>query len=60
MITTDDLPLADGVHFTTHSYQVIGERFAEAFFKLTTGSAQCASARLNAALRVQADNKKQH
>jgi hypothetical protein len=31
MITTDDLPLLDGVHFTADSYRTIGERFAQAF-----------------------------
>lgn len=35
MITTDDLPLRDGVHYTTESYQAIGRRFAEAYIKLT-------------------------
>ena len=34
MITTQDLPLSDGVHFTTESYQIIGERFAEAYLDL--------------------------
>lgn len=34
MIVTDDLPLLDGVHFTTQSYQIIGERFAEAYWDL--------------------------
>ncbi len=34
MITTDDLPLRDAVHYTTESYQVIGERFAEAYGRL--------------------------
>jgi Carbohydrate esterase, sialic acid-specific acetylesterase len=34
MITTDDLPLLDGLHFTTESYQTIGERFAEAYWDL--------------------------
>ena len=34
MIVTDDLPLLDGLHFTTHSYQIIGERFAEAYWDL--------------------------
>ena len=34
MITTDDLPLLDGVHFTAESYKVIGERFAEAYWNL--------------------------
>jgi hypothetical protein len=35
MITTDDLALADTVHFTTESYQVIGRRFAEAYLEIT-------------------------
>lgn len=39
MITTDDLPLRDGVHFTTESYRTIGERFAKAF--LNVCEAQC-------------------
>lgn len=34
MITTSDLPLRDGVHYTTESYQIIGERFAAAYFHL--------------------------
>lgn len=34
MITTDDLPLYDGVHYTTESYQRIGERFAAAYIRL--------------------------
>jgi hypothetical protein len=34
MITTDDLPLLDGVHFTAESYKVIGKRFAEAYWNL--------------------------
>lgn len=34
MITTDDLPLLDGVHFTAESYRTIGERFAEAYWNL--------------------------
>lgn len=34
MITTDDLSLLDGVHFTAESYKVIGERFAEAYWNL--------------------------
>jgi hypothetical protein len=34
MITTKGLPLMDDVHFTTESYQVIGERFAEAYIYL--------------------------
>ena len=35
MIYTQDLPLKDDVHFTTASYQKIGERFADQFWKLT-------------------------
>lgn len=34
MIITDDLPLMDGLHFTTESYQIIGQRFAEAYWEL--------------------------
>ena len=34
MIVTDDLPLMDGLHFTTESYRIIGKRFAEAFWDL--------------------------
>ena len=34
MITTDDLPLLDGVHFTAESYRTIGERFAKAYWDL--------------------------
>ena len=34
MITTDDLPLMDGVHFTTDSYRIIGSRFADAYWNL--------------------------
>jgi hypothetical protein len=34
MITTDDLPLLDGLHFTTDSYRVIGRRFADAYWEL--------------------------
>lgn len=34
MITTNDLPLHDGVHYTTESYQIIGERFAAAYVQL--------------------------
>jgi hypothetical protein len=34
MIITDDLPLLDGVHFTTQSYRIIGERFAEAYWNM--------------------------
>jgi len=37
MITTDDLALKDTVHFTTESYQVIGERFAEAYLEFPQG-----------------------
>jgi len=35
MITTNDLPLQDELHFTADSYQIIGERFAEAYLRLT-------------------------
>jgi hypothetical protein len=34
MITTDDLPLKNDIHFTTDSYRVIGKRFAEAYLGL--------------------------
>jgi hypothetical protein len=34
MITTDDLVLMDGLHFTTDSYRIIGNRFAEAYWSL--------------------------
>jgi hypothetical protein len=34
MITTDDLPLLDGVHFTAESYINIGRRFADAYWEL--------------------------
>ena len=34
MITTDDLSLMDGLHFTTESYQIIGRRFADAHWDL--------------------------
>jgi hypothetical protein len=34
MINTDDLPLRDGLHFTTDSYRIIGRRFAEAYWSL--------------------------
>lgn len=34
MISTDDLPLLDGVHFTADSYREIGERFARAYREL--------------------------
>jgi len=40
MITTDDLPLRDGVHFTTESYRTIGQRFAKAYLELIS-SQQC-------------------
>jgi carbohydrate esterase-like sialic acid-specific acetylesterase len=35
-ITTDDLALADPLHFTTESYRVIGQRFATAMAVLLT------------------------
>lgn len=34
MIKTDDLDLADDIHFTTESYKVIGTRFANAYMGL--------------------------
>lgn len=34
MIITDDLPLMDGLHFTAESYEIIGQRFAEAYWNL--------------------------
>ena len=34
MITTADLPLHDGIHYTTDSYRIIGRRFAEAYWDL--------------------------
>jgi hypothetical protein len=41
MISTDDLPLKDVVHFTPESYQKIGERFAETFWNLVTHRQSC-------------------
>lgn len=40
MITTDDLLLRDYVHFTTESYQIIGQRFAESYSNLLLGIAK--------------------
>ena len=40
MITTADLTLRDGLHFTTESYRIIGKRFAAAMGDLTR-SQQC-------------------
>jgi len=34
MIITSDLPLLDGIHFTTDSYRIIGRRFANAYQEL--------------------------
>lgn len=34
MIVTDDLALKDYVHFTTESYQIIGQRFANAYLNV--------------------------
>ncbi|MGC1310292.1 MAG: sialate O-acetylesterase [Phormidesmis sp.] len=39
MIKTNDLPM-DGIHFTTDSYQVIGQRFADAIATLTSPAAE--------------------
>lgn len=36
MITTDDLALRDYAHFTTESYQIIGQRFAKAYLDLVS------------------------
>jgi hypothetical protein len=41
MITTDDLAVADEVHFTTESYRLIGQRYADAFLQLTAVSNGC-------------------
>jgi hypothetical protein len=38
MITTDDLPLKDELHFTTDSYRMIGRRFAVAYWDLVEKS----------------------
>jgi hypothetical protein len=35
MITTKDLALHDGVHYTSESYQTIGARFADVYVELT-------------------------
>jgi hypothetical protein len=37
MISTDDLPLGDNVHFTTDGYRIIGQRFASAYLELIGG-----------------------
>jgi hypothetical protein len=37
MITTDDLALKDAIHFTSESYQIIGQRFTEAYLNLIQG-----------------------
>ena len=34
MITTDDLPLLDGLHFTADSYRTIGRRLSDAYWAL--------------------------
>ena len=41
MIKTDDLALADAVHFTTESYRTIGHRYAEAFLQLMSVTNDC-------------------
>jgi Carbohydrate esterase, sialic acid-specific acetylesterase len=43
MIVTNDLPLKDAVHFTTESYQLIGQRYAEALIRLKVEMAHCGS-----------------
>jgi hypothetical protein len=45
MITTDDLALADELHFTTESYRIVGERFVEAYLRLTTLTNDCLQTR---------------
>jgi Carbohydrate esterase, sialic acid-specific acetylesterase len=45
MITTGDLALNDGVHFTTDSYRIIGERYADAFIHLMATPNDCARTR---------------
>jgi hypothetical protein len=39
MITTEDLPLGDPVHFSTDSYRIIGRRFAQTYLNLTSSPA---------------------
>jgi hypothetical protein len=34
MIKMDDLRLRDYVHFTTESYQIIGQRFAKSYLNI--------------------------
>jgi hypothetical protein len=34
MITTHDLPLLDGLHFTADSYGIIGRRFSDAYWEI--------------------------
>jgi len=46
MITTEDLALQDFVHFTTASYQAIGQRFAEAYLRLESDLKTVDSGRL--------------
>jgi Carbohydrate esterase, sialic acid-specific acetylesterase len=41
MIRTADLSLKDDVHFTTESYQIIGQRYAEAFLTLMASAREC-------------------
>lgn len=38
MIRTDDLALLDGVHYAAASYQEIGKRFAQAYWRLSAGA----------------------
>lgn len=40
MITSDDLPLRDDVHFTSNAYQTLGRRYAEAYGLLLEGCAE--------------------
>jgi hypothetical protein len=41
MIVTNDLALKDTVHFTTESYRIIGQRYAEALLELKTQTPHC-------------------
>ena len=55
MITTGDLALSDGVHFTTESYRIIGERYADVFIQLTADE-RCSEKRADAPPRLSLNN----
>jgi len=38
LVHTDDLPTADGVHFTVDAYKTLGHRFEDAWWALTNGN----------------------